>query len=74
MTMLPSFSFRSWIEVAKQKIAITSEATTISNPSSLGKPLPIEPSEHTVFLNALSFISKTLFHVTLLVSISREFP
>ena len=67
-------SFKSLREVAKQKIAITSDATTMSNPSSRGYPLPIDPNEHKVFLNALSFISRTLFHVILLTSIFSEFP
>ena len=35
----PGAAFRSCSEVARQKIAITSEATTMSKPSSRGKPL-----------------------------------
>ena len=43
--MLPSRFFRSSRSRARQKIAITSEATVMSKPSSRGKPLATPPSE-----------------------------
>ena len=43
--ILPSRRFRSLRSLARQKIAMTSEATTMSNPSSRGKPLATPPSE-----------------------------
>jgi hypothetical protein len=57
-----SRSFRSRREVARQKIAMTSDATTMSKPSSRGKPLPEPPSEITVERSARSFMSMTRRH------------
>ena len=44
---------------ARQKMAMTSEATVMSKPSWRGKPLPIPPSEQTMSRSALSFMSTT---------------
>ena len=46
--ILPSRRCRSSRSVARQKIAITSEATVMSKPSSRGKPLATPPSEVTI--------------------------
>ncbi len=45
--------------LARQKIAITSEATVMSNPSSRGKPLATPPSEFMIWRSARSFMSMT---------------
>ena len=58
----------------RQNIAMISEATVISNPSSLGKPLPGPPSAHAIWRNALSLTSRTRFQLILLASISIAFP
>ena len=42
---------------ARQKIAITSEATVMSKPSSRGKPLATPPSEETIERSERSFMS-----------------
>jgi hypothetical protein len=47
----------------RQKMAMISEATTMSKPSSRGKPLPGPPREHTMSRRARSFISTTRFQV-----------
>ena len=49
---------------ARQKIAMTSEATVMSNPPSRTIPLPDPPSPTVTCLNARSFISSTRRHVT----------
>ena len=43
-------------------MAITSEATTMSNPSWRGNPLPGPPSPTVISRNARSFMSMTRFH------------
>ena len=53
----PSRAWRSSRSVARQKIAMTSEATVMSKPSSRGKPLATPPSELTVLRSARSFMS-----------------
>ena len=68
-TILPNLSFKSEIDVAKQKIAIISDATTISKPSCRGYPLPTEPSEQTVLLSHDHSYQALVFHATLLTSI-----
>ena len=67
-TIFPILRLRSFISSAKQKIAIISEATVMSNPPSLGKPLFTPPKDNTILRRALSFISTTLFQLTLLTS------
>src|SRR6266849_1662644 len=51
-TILASRRRRSARSVERQKIAITSEATVMSNPSSRAKPLATPPSEETIERNA----------------------
>ena len=63
-TIRPSRSTRSSRPVARQKIAITSDATTMSKPSSRGKPLATPPSEETISRSARSFMSTTRRQVT----------
>ena len=65
---------RSLRSFAKQKIAITSEATVMSKPSCLGYPFATPPKSTTIDLNDLSFMSITLFQKTLLTSIFNLFP
>ena len=72
--ILPSLVFKSLIEVARQKMAIISEATVISKPSSRGKPLALPPKPKTMFLTALSFISTTLLKVIERGSMSNVLP
>ena len=60
-TMLPSRMRRSASDVARQKMAITSLATTMSKPSSRGCPLMGPPSPTTVLRRARSFMSITRF-------------
>jgi hypothetical protein len=48
--------------VDRQKIAITSEATTMSKPSSRGKPFAGPPSATVIWRSARSFMSITRFH------------
>ena len=55
--MLPRRFLRSSRSLARQKIAITSEATVMSKPSSRGKPLATPPSEQTISRSARSFMS-----------------
>src|ERR687898_925752 len=62
--MLPSRSFRSSRSLARQKIAITSDATVMSKPSSRGNPLATPPSEETTERSARSFMSSTRRHIT----------
>ena len=73
-TIRPSRAFRSASEVARHKIAITSEATTMLKPSSRGKPLAGPPSETTMSRSARSFMSTTRFQVTLRTSMSSVLP
>ena len=70
--MFPNLLFKSFISLDKHKIAIISEATVISKPSSLGFIFFSPERDTSTFLNALSFKSKHLFHVTF--SISSSFP
>src|SRR5262249_1657205 len=62
--MLPRRSFRSLRSLARQKMAMTSEATVISKPSSRGKPLATPPSEELMLRRARSFMSMTRRQVT----------
>ena len=62
--------FKSVKSVAKQKIAIISEATEMSNPSSLGTKFFSPDKPISIFRSALSFKSTHLFHVTCLKSSS----
>ena len=70
--MFPNLFFKSFISVAKHKIAITSEATVMSKLSSLGTILLSPDNPVVTFLNCLSFKSMHLFHTTF--SISNSFP
>ena len=54
---------RAAVDTAKHIIAIISEATVISNPSSRGTPLTFPPSPTIICLNARSFISITRRHL-----------
>ena len=45
--------------VARQKIAMTSEATTMSKPSSRGKPFGLPPRPAVICRSARSFTSTT---------------
>jgi len=72
--MRPKRVFKSAKLVAKQKMAITSEATTISKPSSRGTPLAEPPKPTTICLNARSFMSITRFHTMRRVSMLRVLP
>ena len=72
--IFPNFSFKSFKSFDRHKIAITSEATTISKPSSLGTPLAFPFNPSTMKRSCLSFISTTLFKVIVLASISNSFP
>ena len=74
MTIFPKRLLRSGSDVARQNIAITSEATEISNPVSRGNPFETPPNETTTWRNALSLISKTRFQSSLRLSIDKAFP
>ena len=58
----------------RQKIAISSEATTMSKPSSRGKPLARPPSPAATWRRARSLVSSTRFQVMLRTSISSSLP
>ena len=58
-TILPSRFCRSAKLEARQKIAMTSDATVMSKPSSREKPLETPPSEETIERSARSFMSTT---------------
>ena len=53
----PKRRCKSAISVAKQKIAMTSEATVISKPSSRGKPFDTPPNDETICRKERSFMS-----------------
>ena len=72
--IFPIFSSRSFKLFDKQKIAITSDATVISKPSSLGKPLATPPRFMFIDRRARSFKSTTRLHTILLTSIFNLFP
>ena len=72
--MLPSRSFRSSRSLARQKIAITSEATVMSKPASRGKPLATPPSEQTISRSARSFMSMTRRQATRRLSMPSALP
>src|SRR5213596_3195751 len=72
--MLPRRRFRSCTSVARQKIAITSEATVMSNPSSRGKPLATPPREETIERKARSFMSRPRRQVTRRESMAGALP
>ena len=72
--MSPIRRFRSAHDSVRQKIAISSEATTMSKPSSRGKPLTWPPSPTTTSRSARSFMSRTRFQVTLRTSMSSALP
>ena len=74
MTMSPMRRFRSAHDSVRQKIAISSEATTMSNPSSRGKPFAWPPMATTTSRSARSFMSSTRFQVTLRTSMSSSLP
>ena len=62
------------MEVARQKMAITSLATVISKPSSRGTPLALPPRPHTMLRSWRSFMSTTRFHVILRTSMFSWLP
>ena len=59
--MLPSFSFRSAMPSAMQRMAITSEAGVMLKPSWRGMPLAVPPSPMVMLRSARSFMSITRF-------------
>ena len=59
--MSPIRFLRSPHDSVRQKIAISSEATTMSKPSSRGKPLAWPPSATVIWRSARSFMSTTRF-------------
>ena len=59
---------------ARQSIAITSDATVMSKPSSRGTPCALPPSPSTICLSCLSFISTALFQVICLGSMPSALP
>ena len=63
----PNFLRKSFRSSDKHRIAIISEATVISNPSSLGTNLFSPDKPVSTCLNCLSFKSKHLFHVTFFI-------
>ena len=73
-TTRPIRSLRSASDVARQKIAISSLATTMSQPSSRGNPLPVPPSPTTTWRSARSFMSTTRFQVTARGSMPSALP
>ena len=74
MTMSPMRRFRSAHDSVRQKIAISSEATTMSKPSSRGNPLACRPGPTVTWRSARSLVSSTRFHVTLRTSMSSSLP
>ncbi len=73
-TIRPRRASRSFRSRARQKIAITSEATVMSKPSSRGKPFAAPPSAHTIERSARSFMSITRRHAMRRVSRSSSLP
>ncbi len=70
----PSRRCRSARSEARQKIAMTSEATVMSNPASRGKPLAAPPNEVTISRSARSFMSTARRQVMRRVSMSSLLP
>src|SRR5262245_38970436 len=68
--MWPRRCLRSGIPVARQRIAMTSEAAVMSNPSSRGTPFCGPPSPMTILRRKRSFRSRTRFQLTLRGSMS----
>jgi hypothetical protein len=73
-TILASRRRKSRRSVARQNIAITSEAGTMSNPSSRGKPFATPPSEETIERKARSFMSIARRQLTRRGSMRGSFP
>jgi hypothetical protein len=74
MTMRANRCFRSRTLVAKQNIAITSDATTMSKPSFRCVSLVLPPIPTVISRSARSFMSITRLQVMLLMSIPRSLP
>ena len=74
ITILPSLCLRSFRLVVNARMAITSEATVISYPVSLGLPFISPPRPIIMFLKALSLTSTTLLSVIENGSILRSLP
>ena len=72
--MRPRRVFKSARLVARQKMAMTSEATTMSKPSSRGTPLAVPPRPTTIWRKARSFMSMTRFQAMRRVSIFKVLP
>ena len=72
--ILPMRSLRSSRSLARQKIAMISDATVMSKPSSRGKPLATPPSEQTISRNARSFMSITRRQTTRRLSMPSSLP
>ena len=62
------------MDVARQKMAITSEATVMSKPSSRGTPWALPPRPSTMLRSWRSFMSTTRFHVILRTSMPSSLP
>ena len=60
--------------VARQKIAMTSDATVMSKPSSRGTPLALPPRPSTMLRSCRSFMSTTRFQVILRTSMPSWLP
>jgi hypothetical protein len=73
--ILPNFCLRSLKSFARDNIAITSDATVMSKPVSLGYPSVscLETAPTVTFVNAESFRSTTLLHETVVGSMLRGF-
>ena len=72
--ILPRRSLRSSRSVARQRIAMISEATVITKWSSLTKPSVLLPSPTTTFRRTRSFISRHRFQTIWRVSIRSALP
>ena len=72
--MRPNLALRSIKSEARQNIAMTSEATVISKPDSLGMPLAVPPKPITILRKALSLRSMTLRKTILRGSMLSSLP
>ena len=72
--MFPILFSKSDKSLDKQKIAITSDATVISKPSSLAKSFATPLVFISINLKARSFISTTLFQTIFFSSMLSLFP
>ena len=73
-TIRPSRSLSSARDSERQRIAMTSEATAMSNPDWRGKELAVPPSPMTISRSARSFMSRTRFQTMRRGSMRRTLP